>query len=66
MLGVSVATVQLWVESGLLDAWKTRGGHRRVQRASIERLLHKTPVAQPSLDLPPSISNGLATSVAQD
>ncbi len=42
MLGVSVATVQLWVEDGLLDAWKTSGGHRRVQRVSIERLLHRT------------------------
>jgi excisionase family DNA binding protein len=41
LLGVSVGTVQLWVESGLLDAWKTVGGHRRVVRESIERLLHK-------------------------
>lgn len=30
LLGVSVGTVQLWVESGLLQAWKTSGGHRRV------------------------------------
>ncbi len=43
LLGVSVGTVQLWVESGLLQAWKTRGGHRRVFRDSLERLLHKTP-----------------------
>lgn len=42
-LGVSVGTVQLWVETGLLDAWKTTGGHRRVLRDSVERLLHKTP-----------------------
>ncbi len=41
MLGVSVGTVQLWVEKGLLEAWKTGGGHRRVVRESIERLLHK-------------------------
>lgn len=43
-LGVSVGTVQLWVESGLLQAWKTTGGHRRVLRASVESLLHKKPV----------------------
>jgi excisionase family DNA binding protein len=43
LLGVSVGTVQLWVESGLLDAWKTAGGHRRVMRDSVERLLHKVP-----------------------
>lgn len=41
LLGVSVGTVQLWVENGLLEAWKTGGGHRRVLRESIERLLHK-------------------------
>jgi excisionase family DNA binding protein len=42
-LGVSVGTVQLWVESGLLQAWKTAGGHRRVLRDSVEGLLHKRP-----------------------
>lgn len=41
LLGVSVGTVQLWVESGLLQAWKTAGGHRRVLRDSVESLLHK-------------------------
>lgn len=41
LLGVSVGTVQLWVESGLLQAWKTSGGHRRVLRESIDHLLHK-------------------------
>ncbi len=45
LLGVSVGTVQLWAESGLLQAWKTAGGHRRVMRDSVERLLHK---AQPT------------------
>ncbi len=43
LLGVSVGTVQLWVESGLLRAWKTAGGHRRVMRDSVERLLRKVP-----------------------
>ena len=41
MLGVSVGTIQLWVESGLLQAWKTTGGHRRVSRDSVQSLLHK-------------------------
>lgn len=41
LLGVSVGTVQLWVENGLLQAWKTGGGHRRVLRESIDQLLHK-------------------------
>jgi excisionase family DNA binding protein len=43
LLGVSVGTVQLWVENGLLQAWKTAGGHRRVMRDSINKLLDKTP-----------------------
>jgi excisionase family DNA binding protein len=41
LLGVSVATVQLWTESGLLVAWKTEGGHRRIQRASVDSLLYR-------------------------
>ena len=45
LLGVSVGTVQLWVESGLLKAWKTTGGHRRVLRESIDSLLHRAPGA---------------------
>lgn len=54
MLGVSVGTIQLWVESGLLEAWKTGGGHRRVVRGSIERLLHK-PERQPAIAAPTQV-----------
>lgn len=39
MLGVSKRTAQLWVENGLLTAWKTRGGHRRITLESVEKLL---------------------------
>lgn len=39
MLDVSLRTIQLWVESGTLKAWKTAGGHRKVSRHSIERIL---------------------------
>ena len=35
-LGVSVRTIQLWVESGKLKAWKTAGQHRRVYQYSID------------------------------
>ena len=38
-LGVSATTVQLMVERGELDAWKTRGGHRRISQESIQKLL---------------------------
>lgn len=39
ILGVSVRTAQQWVEEGLLQAWKTPGGHRRILIASVERML---------------------------
>ncbi len=39
MLGVSLRTVQLWVESGVLNAWKTPGGHRKVTIASINKII---------------------------
>ncbi len=43
LLGMSVSTVQLWVESGRLQAWKTPGGHRRVFRDSVDALLQRRP-----------------------
>lgn len=39
LLGVSLTTAQNWVESGLLEAWKTGGGHRRISRDSVSKLL---------------------------
>ncbi len=44
LLGVSVGTIQLWVENGQLQAWKTVGGHRRVLRNSVDKLLRQAPV----------------------
>ena len=38
-LGISLRTAQVWVENGQLDAWKTEGGHRRISRNSVQRLL---------------------------
>lgn len=45
LLGVSVATVQSWCETGLLSSWRTGGGHRRIERASVERLLKRPEAA---------------------
>jgi excisionase family DNA binding protein len=47
LLGVSVRTIQLWVEQGLLSAWKTPGGHRRIVQESLLSLLHKRQKLQP-------------------
>lgn len=39
LLGLSVGTVQQMVEAGKLEAWKTQGGHRRIVKASLDKLL---------------------------
>ena len=38
-LGVSTPTVQRWVDLGYLKAWKTVGGHRRIDAEAAERFL---------------------------
>ena len=38
-LGVSLRSVQLWVENGALRAWKTAGGHRRIPLDCVETML---------------------------
>ncbi len=38
LLGVCNTTVQIMAEKGLLRAWKTVGGHRRISRESVEAL----------------------------
>ena len=38
-LGVAVRTVQLWVEAGVLPAWRTAGGHRRIARSAVDKLV---------------------------
>ncbi|MBF0622123.1 MAG: response regulator [Magnetococcales bacterium] len=39
LLGVSTQAVHKWVASGLLQAWRTPGGHRRITKASVDQLL---------------------------
>jgi excisionase family DNA binding protein len=38
-LGVTIRSVQLWVEQGALVGWKTPGGHRRITRDSFNRFV---------------------------
>lgn len=38
-LGVSPQTVQKWVDAGHLPAWKTMGGHRRLDAAAVDRMV---------------------------
>jgi len=39
LLGVSPQTVQKWVDAGALPAWKTVGGHRRLDADAVERMV---------------------------
>ncbi|MBI2308921.1 MAG: helix-turn-helix domain-containing protein [Rhodocyclales bacterium] len=60
ILGVSLRTVQLWVDGGILEAWKTAGGHRRVSRASVEALLKGgAPAARPADSSPAAATSPL-------
>ncbi len=39
LLDVAVSTIQQWTNNGLLHSWKTVGGHRRITKSSIEKML---------------------------
>lgn len=41
MLGLAVRSVQLMVDRGELQAWKTPGGHRRIARSSVQQWLQR-------------------------
>jgi len=41
LLGMAVRSVQLMVDRGELQAWKTPGGHRRISRESVHRWQQK-------------------------
>jgi len=64
LLGVSLRTTQMWVESGLLEAWKTDGGHRRIMRSSVEKLLSRQNT--PGLPSPLMPSERLKILVVED
>jgi excisionase family DNA binding protein len=65
-LGVSLRTAQLWVDSGILEAWKTEGGHRRITLTSVEKLMQQKSAAA-SIDADkPDASSRLKVLVVED
>jgi excisionase family DNA binding protein len=48
ILGISVTSVQQLVEAGVIEAWKTKGGHRRIPLAAVEA--YKGNAGQPGQD----------------
>jgi len=65
MLGVSLGTVQQMVENGLLDAWKTTGGHRRIRVTSVESFLRRRQTGH-SVQPSQSSSSVLRILIAED
>lgn len=51
LLGMAVRSVQMMVDRGDLQAWKTPGGHRRIARASVDRWLAARPGHNPAAEL---------------
>ncbi len=50
LLGMAVRSVQMMVDRGDLQAWKTPGGHRRIARASVDRWLAARPGHTPTAE----------------
>jgi len=48
LLGLSTTSVQKMVEAGELAAWTTPGGHRRIHKAAVEKMLLQRAPASPA------------------
>jgi excisionase family DNA binding protein len=57
ILGMSVRSVQLMVDHGHLQAWKTPGSHRRITRASVERWIQRSQNPLPDTHALPTAPN---------
>jgi len=62
-LGVSLQTVQRWVDAGHLKAWKTMGGHRRIEAQSAEAMFKAQEEVIGAQPVAPASASAGATSV---
>lgn len=66
MLGISVTYVQQLVEAGALEAWKTRGGHRRIPLAAVQAYRTRLNVDVPEIQVAAHFANPAASAGARD
>lgn len=66
ILRVSLRTAQLWVESGTLRAWKTAGGHRRISRESVDKVLTQQAYAMGDVAAPANTTEPFHLLVVDD
>lgn len=52
LLGVSIRTVQTWIEQGVIESWKTPGGHRRVRQFDVLALRERQTLRQSHAPVP--------------
>jgi len=64
LLGISVSTVQQLVEAGVIEAWKTKGGHRRIPLAAV--LAYKAQPASAAAPQPRPQHEAAAILVVED
>lgn len=64
-LGLAVRSVQLMVDRGELQAWKTPGGHRRISRASVDRWLAARQAAGGAAPGPAAVPRRLGRAATQ-
>lgn len=62
-LGVSLRTVQLWVEAGVLPAARTPGGHRRIRQSAVRELALRTGLGELGVALPTPVPASRAVEV---
>ncbi|MBF0194639.1 MAG: response regulator [Magnetococcales bacterium] len=41
VLGVAPTTIKGWAEKGIINVWKTAGGHRRISKQSVDAILQQ-------------------------
>src|SRR4051794_18312178 len=48
LLGVTTVTVARWIDRGLLEAFRTGGGHRRVEASELRRFMLSRGLSMPA------------------